>query len=246
MGLPGGLHAVASRLPPPRRHPPEQHVGTPGLGPAPPAAVGGEHPAVAGRVSTGPSAPHQGAALPAGHGGGRLAPHAPPLGLGAYPVRACGKRGGRGPLPLAGPDPLSPTGSTYPGTLVRRPPTTTRCHPHTRTPWSSTSACPQRRSSSSSTIWRYSRVPPRAAGMRWVRLPQPRCCPSPSLPPLQQEGQGCRGRGWPVQGNSREPACPGARGHFLRPPWGPPQSCPPCDPSESSVTSALSPPWESL
>ena len=76
-----------------------------------------------------------------------------------------------------------------------------------------------------------------------LRLPGPQLprCPSPSLPPLQQEGQG-----WPVQGNSREPACPGARGHVLRPPWGPPRSCPPCYPSESSVTSALSHPWESL
>lgn len=71
----------------PRRHHPEQHLCSAGLGAAAPAAVGGEHPAVAGRVSAGACAPHQGAALPAGHGGGRLAPHAPPLGLRAHPVR---------------------------------------------------------------------------------------------------------------------------------------------------------------
>lgn len=76
--------------PTPTRHHPEQHIGSPSLGPAAPAAVRGEHPTVPGRVSTGACAPHQGAALPAGHGGGCLAPYAPPLGLRANPVRAPG------------------------------------------------------------------------------------------------------------------------------------------------------------
>ncbi|XP_064436951.1 CCR4-NOT transcription complex subunit 3 isoform X5 [Mirounga angustirostris] len=75
-------HAAPDRA----RHDPERHLCSAGLGAAAPAAVGGEHPAVAGRVSAGARAPHQGAALPAGHGGGRLAPHAPPLRLGAHPA----------------------------------------------------------------------------------------------------------------------------------------------------------------
>lgn len=74
------------------------------------------------------------------------------------------------------------TGSTFPGTLARHPPTTTRCHPRTRTLWSSTSACQLRRSSSSSTIWRYSRAPGAASG--------PPAPPPPLPSPLGLEGRG--------------------------------------------------------
>jgi hypothetical protein len=74
------------------------------------------------------------------------------------------------------------TGSTSPGTPAQRPPTTTRCHPRTRTPWSSTSACQPRHSSSSSTIWRYSRAPGAASG--------PPAPPPPPSSPLGLEGRG--------------------------------------------------------
>ncbi|XP_075392528.1 CCR4-NOT transcription complex subunit 3 isoform X5 [Tenrec ecaudatus] len=76
----------ANAAPDRERHHPEQHICSSCLGAATPAAVRGEHPAVAGRVSPGACAPHQGAALPAGHGGGRLAPHAPPIRLRADPA----------------------------------------------------------------------------------------------------------------------------------------------------------------
>lgn len=62
----------------PYRHHPE-HISTTHLIPATPAAIRGEHTIVTGRLSTGASVPHQGAAIPTGHGRGRLAPHAPPL-----------------------------------------------------------------------------------------------------------------------------------------------------------------------
>lgn len=65
----------------PHRHHHQQHISPSSLGPATPAAIGGEHTIVTGGVSTGAGASHQGAALPAGHGRGRLAPHASPLRL---------------------------------------------------------------------------------------------------------------------------------------------------------------------
>lgn len=127
--------------------------------PSPPAAVGGEHPAVAGRVSAGPGALTKEQLYQQAMEEAAWHPHAPPLRLRTHPVRACSPaRGPRPSAPLAGPDPLSPTDDTCPRNPYPTPPYHHQMPPPHSDTVSSTSACHET-SSSSSTIWRYGRAP---------------------------------------------------------------------------------------